>query len=515
MERTASAGSSSGLEDISETWIDDLDCGGLLSRVLYLAGKPSWPAIALTCRHWRDLLFSEPQLWSTVRIETVQLDFLSRPRKEAWFRHKRALLQRMVPLITALAVHDRTGMLRSGAHGTAGAWGLPDLLGMLCPAVVADVELEVHPSPPVEALQALPRLAAGLTALNLDAQQLPPEAAAVLPQLSGLCSLRLAAQHLPEGGLPAILQLSLLSRLELESSFLPLPPMAPLTALRRLKQLWLVDDSERQDALLLPAPADFGAQGGLDSLAVYTRQTWQVADTTAGFLFLHCTAPDPDQPGQASPTAAASRCGKASLTLHGHSRQDARLDSLAALLEALLPASSAAPVALRVLHIGGFSRLSAEEVEGCPGLAAVQHLGLVRCGTGSTLEEGLLQAAEAALAALLTQMPTLQQLDLSGWPGSSLPSCVADCGAGLTQLVLAESGLTELPCSACPPGLVELDLHRCQTMTFTEADAEKLLDSCPRLRKVQLEGTMAAGGDVAALLAAALERRRTVEGQAA
>ena len=95
-------------------------------------------------------------------------------------------------------------------------------------------------------------------------------------QLSGLRGLRLAAQHLPEGALPAILRLSLLSRLELESSFLPLPHMGSLTALRRLKQVRLMDDSERQDALQLPAPADFGAQGGLHSLTVYTRQTWQV-----------------------------------------------------------------------------------------------------------------------------------------------------------------------------------------------------------------------------------------------
>lgn len=34
------------------------------------------PAIALTRRRWHTLLLSE--LWSTVRIETAQLDFLSR-----------------------------------------------------------------------------------------------------------------------------------------------------------------------------------------------------------------------------------------------------------------------------------------------------------------------------------------------------------------------------------------------------------------------------------------------------
>lgn len=167
-------------------------------------------------------------------------------------------------------------MLRSGAHGTAGAWGLPDLLGMLCPGVVAELELEAHPSPPAEALDALPRLASGLTALNLDAQRLPAAAAAVLPRLARLASLRLAAQHLPEGALPAILRLPLLCRLELESSFLPLPSMAPLTALCRLRQLRLVDDSERSEPLQLPAPADFGAQGGLESLTAYTRRMCQV-----------------------------------------------------------------------------------------------------------------------------------------------------------------------------------------------------------------------------------------------
>lgn len=436
----------------------------------------------------------------------------------------------MAPLVTALAVHDRTGMLRSGAHGTAGAWGLPDLLGMLCPAVVADLELEVHPSPAIDALQALPRLAAGLTALNLDAQRLPPEAAAVLPQLPSLRSLRLAAQHLPEGALPAILQLPLLSRLELESSFLPLPPMAPLTALRRLKQLRLVDDSERQDALPLPAPADFTAQGGLDSLTVFTRQTWQVgpgedlacqlmittvrrqrtgwpgmctpprklcswspaahrsslhvqvADTRAGFLFLHrSAAPLCGRLAHTSPGEAAC---SASLTLHGHSRRDARLSSLAALLAALLPTgNSAAPAPLRFLHIGGFLQLPAEEVEVCPGLAAVQHLGLARCGANGGPLGSSLEDAEAALAALLAQMPALQELDLSGWPGSSLPGCAASSAAGLTQLVLAESGLTGLPSSACPAGVHRLSWLRWQAAVVdalplcTSADA-CLLHTC-------------------------------------
>lgn len=169
-----------------------------------------------------------------------------------------------------------------------------------------------------------------------------------------------------------------------------------------------------------------------------------MADTRASFLFLHCTAPPYGQTGSTSVAEAAH----AALTLHGHSRRDTGLGSLAALLASLLPPSRAAP--LRLLHIGGFLRLSPAEVYGCPALAGVHHLGLVRCGPtggGSSIEE-----AEAVLAALLSQMPALRELDLTGWLGSSLTACVAGSAAGVTKLVLAESGLTSVPCSACPAG---------------------------------------------------------------
>ena len=183
-----------------------------------------------------------------------------------------------------------------------------------------------------------------------------------------------------------------------------------------------------------------------------------MADTRASFLFLHRTVTARGEPAD----AAYDEAGHAALTLHGHSRRDAQLGSIAALLAALLPCSSAAP--LRWLHIGGFPRLSAAEVDGCPGLAAVRHLGVARCalpGGGGGLggpPAGSVEEAAAVLAALLDQMPALQELDLTGWPGSSLPGCVAGGAAGVTRLLLAESGLTSLPCGACPAG--ELSLER-------------------------------------------------------
>lgn len=183
---------------------------------------------------------------------------LCRRQKEAWFAGKWRLLQRVGGLVAALAVHDRTGMLRSGGHSTAGAWRLEGLLGLLRPGVLAEVEIECHPAPPPAAILALPRLAPSLTALNLDARQLPPEVAAVLPQLSHLASLRLGANAVPQACLAAVLQLTTsLTRLELESSFLPLPPLQPLTVLQRLRCLGLYDDGNHDDPLLLPAPAAF------------------------------------------------------------------------------------------------------------------------------------------------------------------------------------------------------------------------------------------------------------------
>lgn len=61
-------------------WLQQLTFRGMLRSELLRCCDPlaCRPAIALTCRRWHTLLLSEPLLWSTVRIETAQLDFLSR-----------------------------------------------------------------------------------------------------------------------------------------------------------------------------------------------------------------------------------------------------------------------------------------------------------------------------------------------------------------------------------------------------------------------------------------------------
>lgn len=168
----------------------------------------------------------------------------------------------------------------------------------------------------------------------------------------------------------------------------------------------------------------------------------KVAETRAGFLFLH--------------RVRQERHAHASLSLDGHCSAHAQLGSLPALLAALLPGEeSSAPVAgsapLRYLRLGGFRRLSPPEVQGCAGLGAVQHLSLGGCGGGS--DAAALEGVQAALAALLHQMPALQELDLARWPGSSLPGwLVASMPPGLTKLELGESGLASLPHGAALAG---------------------------------------------------------------
>lgn len=256
-------------------------------------------SLSLVCKRFRRVLYSDaPEQWHTLRLETSRLDFLTaraavtpqtpptcrhadppasptgRQQRQRWFAGKRRLLERVGGQVAALAVHDRTGMLRSSGHGAGGGWDLAALLGLLRPGVLADMELEVHPAPPLAALEMLPLFAGSLTALNLDAPQMPATVAALLPALCGLRHLRLAGQHLPEGAVGAAAGLDALTRLELESGFLPLPPLAPLTRLRRLRRLRVMDESQREEPLQVPPPSAWPA--GLEALTLFMCSLCQV-----------------------------------------------------------------------------------------------------------------------------------------------------------------------------------------------------------------------------------------------
>lgn len=237
-------------------------------------------------------------MWGTLRIEAAALGFLPARRQPAWLAGKRAMLQRVGPLVSALAVHDRGGALAmvargmeagtvagpSAAHGVpaacaAGAGGggcrLEHLLLTLQPGVAREVELEVHPSLPGAALEALPRLGRQLTALILETGQLPPGAAAALRRLPALRTLRLGAAHVDAACLDACAHMRHLTALELHATFFPLPALEPLAACPSLEALRLVDDSRRTEPLLLPPPASFRGGRGLLSLTVCSYSGFQ------------------------------------------------------------------------------------------------------------------------------------------------------------------------------------------------------------------------------------------------
>ncbi|KAL4424306.1 hypothetical protein ABPG75_001607 [Micractinium tetrahymenae] len=539
----------------------------LLGAILSLADTTSThkggAALTRVCLRFRSIYWAEPSVWGTLRIEAAALDFLPARRQVAWLAGKRALLQRVSPVVSALAVHDRAGALAiaarsmelgaaarvssasagtapagAGAGGTAssapaaaatGAMArgngcrLEDLLCLLHPGIAREVELEVHPALPEAALAALPRLGCQLTALNLDTRQLPPGTAAVLRRLRALHALRLGAAHVDAAAAAACAALRHLSRLELEASFFALPDLSPLAACASLAALRLVDDSQRREPLLLPPPASFRGGQGLLSLTVYTRALCQVAEARLGFVCLSCAQP-----------ATGEGPAWASLSLDGRRRAAGSrlqpLSSLPALLAATLPAG----VPLRCLCLHG-CQLAAADVTGCCAwLADVETFKAEGCtderpgGFDSSNAGAGAVGFTVVLEPLLQAMPALRKLELAACLAGKVPPWLA-AKRGLRKLALPDNGLSDLPADPfLSTGVTELDLSRnsfarlppallaasdleslllpgCAQLVLAAEEAEQLLQVLPRLRTVDLTGT-AIAADVVERLQRGLAR---------
>lgn len=132
----------------------------------------SGAAITQVCRRFRAIYWSEPAVWRTLYIYAKELDSLPKRRQAAWLAGKRALLQRVAPVVSKLVMADHAGALAMAARSTrlraaadgagngSGACRLAELLRLLQPGVAREVELTVYPSLPAAALEALPRWAA-------------------------------------------------------------------------------------------------------------------------------------------------------------------------------------------------------------------------------------------------------------------------------------------------------------------------------------------------------------------
>lgn len=194
-----------------------------------------------------------------------------------WRAFKMGLLQRVGVDVQGLTVHDCGEPLIY--HGLPPA----DLLAPLRPGVLRELHWQAccEPLPPA-LLEALPRLAGGLTRLKL------------------FCEHALPAE------LPGVLQAcSQLEKLCIRGLW-PLRDLRPLTALRRLQRLDLVIplDSPPAGALLLPARAELAP--GLEWLGVTADEeggTWFEASGAAWRVWLSVPGCAPHPPMAAHPSS--------------------------------------------------------------------------------------------------------------------------------------------------------------------------------------------------------------------
>lgn len=206
-------------------------------RALHRRRRCRRPALALVCRRWHGLVWSEP--WTALSIGGGLLQTLEAPAARArWLQHKRSLLERHAQHLTSLTV---LGCLQiqacsqAAAAGTAAPMdaasappaaaasssGLDSLLQPLRAAGrLAHLHLESSPllEPPLlRSLRPLP----ALCSLSLDTAQLPPSTAAALAALT-LTALQVSVGKVPPALLEVVAVLPLLRSLVLEA-----PRLAP------------------------------------------------------------------------------------------------------------------------------------------------------------------------------------------------------------------------------------------------------------------------------------------------
>ena len=256
-------------------------------------------AATLTCKRFRDVIYSEPALWDTVSlqcdayVDSGLCHYGLGARRRRWLEGKRALLSRVGGLLWRLQLSDRaavectvpepSGLRHPESPGGPGShappprhpWLFSELLPLAGPQLQSlHLQLggqsrgegyarrnEQYPLQPLpaEVAASLPRLFPQLAHLKLRVLSLPACAPGVLRQLPCLSKLQLDVQEaLPEGVVPALEAATALTSLRLASSQAPLPPVQGLAAsMRHLRHLRLHDGGHRQSGLALPPPASF------------------------------------------------------------------------------------------------------------------------------------------------------------------------------------------------------------------------------------------------------------------
>ncbi|KAL4422887.1 hypothetical protein ABPG75_009084 [Micractinium tetrahymenae] len=254
----------------------------VLGRVLALVWDVNNSGVAnpaLVSRRWRRVFFSEPGIW---RHTSTVLPNHSGP---AGLAVEQRMLQRVAPL-----VHSLVATQREGPEGLSPAAGeqLAATLRVLRAALVARLDLDWSEgglTPEVFSAGCLGRLS-GLTELSLRSVRLPDEAAEAVHRLTTLRDLAVEARSIAYELLSGLSALTQLTRLHLGSGqLLSLSPLTHLSALHRLRQLSLVEDSEEF------AGVPWGVIQELEGLQ---HQQWLAARQRLGPLRLPPLAAFPD-----------------------------------------------------------------------------------------------------------------------------------------------------------------------------------------------------------------------------
>ena len=203
---------------------------------------PARPTVTLVCRKWRDVFWAEPSLWRSIRL--AQPCRSSAEEEAAGAAQQLQVLRRAARHVQAAEI---SAVHRSPQPAEAATWHAAELLLLLQPGTLRALALrhvatrsDAPACLPEAALDALPRLATGLTRLELAGSRLAGRpAAAALAQLRHLRQLSLHMGAVAGELLQAAAQLPALSRLELGSPPAELPARMPelLGALMQLRQL--------------------------------------------------------------------------------------------------------------------------------------------------------------------------------------------------------------------------------------------------------------------------------------
>lgn len=218
------------------------------------------PAIALTCKRWCRVFFSEPTKWRQFGLDTGWLEGKDAAGRQERLAGLKRFLQRNAGAVEGLYIADEEGVLDSAPAGLQ----LPDFLGLPQPRVLSSLRLWCGSSGGVPAATAQHLLQLhGLTHLDLGSwAALPADVIAVLPRLpQRLQSLRLQKGRMEGAELAAVTQLTQLTHLTLDIfTFKASVPLCELTALRQLHTLWLremVSENDAPQPVQFPAPARF------------------------------------------------------------------------------------------------------------------------------------------------------------------------------------------------------------------------------------------------------------------